>query len=299
MDHLDDLKLFVRVADAGGFSKVARETGLGQPQISRAIARLEARWQTRLFQRTTRAVSLSEAGERAYAKALALLEDAEALESAVRAQDQAAVGLLRLSASVAFASAKLAPHTADFLARHPAVTVEYALSDTSIDIVAEGVDLAFRLQAPADSALQGRRMTTYKRMLVAAPSYVEREGPPKTPDDLPKGRIVSFTPNAAPSEWVLTNGEKQVVAVEARGHVRASSGPVVIDLARQGLGVALLPCFLVYPEINAGRLVHVLPDWQGPKLPLHALWAGRGLPRKARAFLDFIGPRLGGDASPD
>lgn len=288
MDRLDAYRLFVRAADTGAISRAAREMGLGQPAASRLLDALEARLGARLFTRTTRRLVLTEAGRLALERARALLAEAEGLEAAVKGLDRAPAGLLRVAASVAFGRAELIPHAAAFLDAHPQMRLDFVLKDERVDPVAEAVDLTFRLGALEDSRLTARRLGAYPRLLVAAPG-----GPaPLKPDDLRDGPTIDFAGVAYGRLWPLSDG-RRTVEIEVRGESRASSGEAVVDLAAQGLGVALLPSFAVEAPLAQGRLVRVMDGWSGPPLDLHALWAAKELPRKARAFLDFIAPKLG------
>jgi DNA-binding transcriptional LysR family regulator len=289
MDRLDAYRLFVRAADTGAISRAAREMGVGQPAASRMLDALESRLGARLFTRTTRRLVLTEAGRLALERARALLAEAEGLEAAVKGLDRAPAGLLRVAASVAFGRAELIPHAAAFLDAHPQMRLDFVLKDERVDPVAEAVDLTFRLGPLEDSRLTARRLCGYERILVAAPG-----GPaPRKPDDLRDGLTIDFAGLAFGRRWPLSDG-RRTVEVEVRGETRASSGEAVVDLAAQGLGVALLPSFAVAAPLAEGRLVRVMPVWSGPMLDLHALWAAKELPRKARAFLDFVAPKLAG-----
>ncbi|MFZ5670593.1 MAG: LysR family transcriptional regulator [Pseudomonadota bacterium] len=289
MDRLDAYRLFVRVAETGAISRAARELGLAQPAASRLLGALEARLGARLFARSTRRLTLTEAGRLALERARALLTEAEGLESAVRGLDRSPAGLLRIAASVAFGRAELLPRAAAFLDAHPLVRLDFVLRDERVDPVADAVDLTFRLGPLEDSRLTARSLGAYERRLVAAPD-VARLAPatPQALNDLP---TIDFTGLSFGRRWPLSDG-RRTAEVEIAGTVRASTGEAVLDLALAGLGVALLPAFLVDPPLAEGRLAPVLAGWRGPPLALHALWAARELPRKARAFLDFIAPRL-------
>jgi len=289
MDRLDAYRLFVRAADAGAISRAARELGMGQPAASRLLDALEARLGARLFLRTTRRLVLTEAGRLAIDRARSVLAEAEGLEAAVKGLDRTPAGLLRVAASVAFARAELVPHVGAFLDAHPQMRLDFVLKDERVDPVADAVDLTFRLGPLEDSRLVGRRLCAYERWLVAAPL----DEPPLTPGDLQRGRTVDFAGVAYGRRWPLTDG-RRTLEVEVRGETRASSGEAIVDLVAQGLGVALLPSFVVAGPVAGGRLVRVMPAWSGPPLELHALWAAKELPRKARAFIDFIAPRLSG-----
>lgn len=291
MDRLDAYRLFVRAAETGGISRAAREMGLTQPAASRLLGALEAQLGARLFARSTRSLALTEAGLLALDRARAVLVEAEGLEAAVRGLDRTPTGLLRVAASVAFGRAALIPRTADFLRAYPLMRLAFVLRDERIDPVADAVDLTFRLGPLEESRLTARRLGAYPRRLVASPDLVARLGAPRTPQDLNDCPTLDFTGLTFGRRWSLSDG-RRTVTVEVRGETRANSGEAVADLAMQGLGVALLPSFLVDPLIGDGRLVRILPDWSGPPLELHALWAAPELPRKARAWLDFLLPDL-------
>lgn len=291
MDRLEALKLFVRVVETGSFSEAARSAGLGQPQVSRAVALLEARWGAQLIRRSTRTLSLTEAGQKVFERARELLDLADGLETSIHGSDREPVGLLRVSASVAFARAELVPHVPDFLTHHPHVRLDLATTDERADIVAEGIDLAFRLGGLEDSSLTARRLGAYPRVIAAAPAYLDRAGCPEHPRDLARHDAVIFTSSRHGARWPLSRAGVQH-EVEVRGVVSASSGRVLSDFVRQGLGVALGPSFLFAPDFASGRLSQVLPEWAGPPLDLHAVWARRDLPSKARAFLNHVAPRL-------
>jgi DNA-binding transcriptional LysR family regulator len=295
MDRLDAFRLFIRAAETGSFSKAAAEAGVGQPVASRVISGLEGRLGVRLFNRTTRSLSLTDAGALALDAARNLLEANEQLEAAVRGGDRAPVGLLRVSASVAFARAELAPGLPQFLAAFPHVRVDLLGRDDRVDVVAEGVDLALRLGPLEDSSLMAKKLGAYERIVVGAPALLEREGAPDEPFDLMGLRCIVFTTTPYGAVWPLErDGERRDIEVE--GDVKCSNGELMRDFLVAGLGLAMVPDFLVRDQLTSGALVRVLPDWAGPPVPLHALWSGRDLPRKARVFLDHLAPRLAANA---
>lgn len=291
MDRLDALRLFVRAAETGSFSKAAAEVNIGQPVASRTIAALEDRYRVRLFHRTTRSLSLTDAGRSALEHARAVLEAADQLEAAVRGVDREPVGLVRVSASIAFARAELTRLMPGFLAAYPHVRVDLVGRDDRVDLVAEGLDMALRLGPLEDSSLRLRKVGTYRRIIVAAPELLERVGTPETPEDLKSRPCLVFTSTPYGAVWPLLRGEDRL-DVEVSGPLKTSNGELIRDFACAGLGFAFAPDFLWRTPIEEGRLVHVLPDWQGPPLALHALWSGRELPRKARVFLEHVTPQL-------
>jgi DNA-binding transcriptional LysR family regulator len=291
MDRLVALRILIRVSETGSFSRVATESGVSQSAVSRAITALEADLGARLLNRTTRRVALTEAGQRACDRARLVISEMDGLEASVRGLGQEPVGLLRVASSVAFARAELAPVAGEFLKAWPRVRLDLAARDDRVDLIAEGVDLAFRLGDQQDSRLTGRQLGSYRRMVVASSDFEDRHGRVSSPRDLPDFPCLGFTSTAYGNRWPLSNGRERL-DVEVMPTLRTANGEVIADLMRSGLGAALVPSFLVSSDIDSGRLVRLLPEWSAPPLALWALWQGRALSGKARAFLDFIIPRL-------
>lgn len=294
MDRLTALRLFLRVAETGSFSRAAAEAGVGQSVASRAVATLEAELGGRLMNRTTRSLALTEAGLKVADHARAIVAEAEAMEAAVRGAEREPAGLLRVSASVAFTRAELAPSAGAFLEAFPRMRLDLMARDDRIDLIAEGVDVALRLGDLEDSRLTALWLGNYPRVVVAAPGFEAAHGPVTSPSDLAARPAVSMTSSAFATRWHLSNG-KAKVEVEINPAIRTANGDVLADLARDGLGAVLAPGFLVRADLEAGRLVRLLPEWSAPPLGLWAVWHGRSLPRKARAFLDFMAARLAVD----
>jgi DNA-binding transcriptional LysR family regulator len=296
MDRLSALRLFVRAVETASFSRAARESGMSQPAVSRAVASLEADLGARLMLRTTRRLAVTEAGQRVYVQALRLLAEEDALVEAVAGADREPVGRLRISTSVAFAATEIAPHVEGFLGRYPRMRLDIVATDTRIDPVAEGVDLMFRLGDLADSGMTSRRLGAYPRWLVAAPALAGQLRADKPPAELVAGRCIVFSGSAAAGRWSLTRDEARS-DFEASGPATTTNGAVVASLAAAGAGVALMPSFAVREDLDRGRLVRVASGWQGPPIDLHAVWPHRELPRKARVWLDYLAPRLTLEAS--
>lgn len=291
MDRLSALRLFVRAVESGSFSRAGRDVGLSQSSASRAIAGLEAELGARLLLRTTRRLSVTEAGQRVYQQALRLLEEDAALVEAAAGADREPIGRLRVSTSVAFATAEVAPHVDGFLREWPRLRLDLAATDARIDAVAEGVDLILRLGPLSDSSLTGRKLGAYERWLVAAPKVAEALDPAAALAEQLRDRCVVFSGTSLAQKWRL-KGPDGAVELEPSGPLSASAGAVVLGLAEAGAGVALMPSFAVRDAIAEGRLTRVAPEWSGPAMPLTALWTHRDLPRKARLFLDHLTPRL-------
>jgi DNA-binding transcriptional LysR family regulator len=294
MDRLTALRLFLRVAETGSFSRAAAEAAVGQSVASRAVATLEAELGGRLMNRTTRSLALTEAGRKVVEHARAMVAESEAMEAVVRGAEREPAGLLRVSASVAFTRAELAPQAGAFLEAFPRMRLDLMARDDRIDLIAEGVDVALRLGELEDSRLTALWLGNYRRMVVAAPGFEQAHGPVASPSDLAARPAISLTSSAFATRWPLSSG-KAKVEVEINPAIRTANGDVLADLARGGLGAVLAPGFLVRADLAAGRLVRLLPDWSAPPLGLWAVWHGRSLPRKARVFLDFIAARLAVD----
>lgn len=287
-DRLDALRLFVRVAEAGSFSRAAAELGLAQPTASRRIAELEESLGATLLRRTTRSLSLTEAGASFLERCRAILEAYDEATAEARGLEHELVGLLRIQASITFGRMILAPALGDFLAKHPHVRVELTLENAFVDLAAEGVDIAFRVGALADSALVSRRIGRAPRRIFASPEFVARWGAPATPERLAELPMIVF-PRTGPAKLVLETADGRRADVLVGAVLRSNAPEAVLEVVKKGLGAGVAPCMLVRPEVKAGGLVHLLPDWEPPAAPIHALWpAGRPLGAKARALLEHV-----------
>ncbi|QTN18455.1 LysR family transcriptional regulator [Brevundimonas sp. AJA228-03] len=291
MDRLSALRLFIRTVETGSFSRAGRDAGLSQSATSRAIAALEVDLGARLLLRTTRRLSVTEAGQRVYEQALRMLDEDAALMEAAAGADREPVGRLRVSTSVAFATDEVAPHVGGFLRAFPRVRLDLAATDARVDAVAEGVDLILRLGSLADSGMTGRRLGAYQPWLVASPGVAEGLDARASIEDQLRGRCIVYSGSTLGMRWRL-DGPGDPVVFEASGPLTAGAGAVVHGLAVAGVGVALLPSFAVRADLASGRLVRVAPEWSGPSIDLSALWSHRALPRKGRVFLDYLSPLL-------
>jgi len=290
MDRIDAMRLFVRVADAGSFSRAAADLGIGQPTVSRRIQDLESQLDAMLFLRTTRALSLTEAGERFYRRAVDILAEYDEAEAEARGLEHEPVGLLRISCSHSFARRVIAPEIASFMRIYPHVKFDVIGDDFLTDIVGEGVDLAFRLGELTDSSLMAKKMVDAPRALWASPAYLERKGTPQVPSDLEKHDALIFR-HTRSTIWTLTNGnQKEDVTVD--GPFRASGGEILQQAAEDGLGILLAPGWLVSDCLGTNKLVRVLPDWNAQNLSIHAVWAAGKLRGKAKLFADHLAEAL-------
>lgn len=289
MDRLDAMKLFMRVSDAGSFSRAAADLSMGQPTVSRRIQDLEHQLGAELFHRTTRSLSLTEAGAKFYARARDILADFEEAELEARGLDNEPVGMLRISAPGSFATSVLQPEIRTFLEKYPHVRVDLITDDTYTDLVAEGVDLAFRFGELHDSSLMAKRVMSAYRGIWAAPHYIERHGEPEVPEDLSDHECLVFRQTTQNQNWALNHidtGEQRTVRVD--GRFRSSSADSLLLAAAQGFGIVIGPDWLVCPYVRSGQLVRVMPQWRGVDLRLSVVWTGGKLRGKSRLFTDHV-----------
>ncbi|MBZ9935590.1 LysR family transcriptional regulator [Mesorhizobium sp. BR1-1-16] len=284
-----EMEVFVRVVELGGFSPAARAARMTPSAVSKLIARLEARLGARLLNRSTRQLQLTSEGCTFYERATRILADLEDAERVAGVGEQA-IGRVRVNTSASYFSHILAPALPAFLALHPGVTLDVVQTDAVVDLLAERTDLAIRAGPLKSSSLVARKLGETALMIVAAPSYLERYGEPRSIADLERHNRLGFGYTRAVDGWPLReNGE--VVTVPATGRVQASDGEGLRQLALSGVGIARLAGFTVRADIAAGRLISVLDDLDtGEMEAFHAVYVGQGgpLPSRVRALLDFL-----------
>lgn len=254
-----DYALFARVVAAGSLSAAARDMGISPAMASKRMARLEARLGARLIHRTTRRLALTEQGEGFRRDVLGILAAVEAAEARLRGPGDGLSGPLRLSAPTSFGRMHLAPHLKPFLDQHPGIELTLDLSDGFSDLMAEKIDLAIRISSGVVPGLEAQRLATSRRILCAAPVYLESCGAPATLTDLSTHRFLAASGQLP---WRLTSGKRQI-EVAGVSHVRTNSSEVVRELALSGLGIALRSLWDVSGELASGRLVRVLPEIEG------------------------------------
>lgn len=294
---LKDLEIFAAVAETGGISAAARRLGASKAAVSASVSRLEDKLGVKLLQRSTRAITLTEAGLSAlpYAQR-AVLSARQACEAAQEGLSEPR-GLLKLNAPMSFGLLYVVPAIAELSARYPGVSVDLVLDDRLLDLVEGGFDLALRIGTLPDSSLVARRLAEGRSALVASPGYLDRRGAPGHPRDLLAHDSLVYTLSPAPSRWRFVSGE-ETCEIEVSPKLRATSSLALQQWALAGLGVALLPEFIAAPDLSAGRLVRLLPNWRSPSQGLYALTTSRGpVPRKVSVFLEIFAERVRAPAS--
>jgi DNA-binding transcriptional LysR family regulator len=294
---LPDIWMFVRVVEAGSFSEAARRMGTTKANASKAVARLEKTLATRLLNRSTRKLSLTEAGRAIFQHALQMSEQAQAIEALAAGMQAGPGGTLRVSASMAFGNAQLAGLLPDFLARYPDIRVVLTMTDRYVDLVEEGIDVALRFASRIDmQSAVARPVAPLNYVLVAAPAYLAQHGVPAAIEDLPAHRCLTFGTTGAPAVWEFDVGGDSV-KVTVNGVMSANSSPSLRLAMLRGGGIALLPAFIVGEDIRRGEAVRLLPQATpvgafGDRI--YAVYLeNRFLPPKVRVFIDYLVERIG------
>lgn len=287
IDHLAAMAVFARVAESGGFSRAAESLGMSKSAVSKQVSRLEDRFGTRLLNRTTRRISLTEAGERVLEHGRRAVAEFEAAEAEVGAHRDTPSGLLRVSAGVSFGQSELAPRLAEFLARCPALSIDLVLNDRRVDLVEEGYDVALRIGVLEDSSMMARRIASVRSFTVAAPAYLERRGRPEVPGDLAAHDCLGYSYLSGGGLWHF-EGPSGQIRHRFTPRLMSNNGTALAAAAEQGLGVVQMPSFIIGEAVREGRLQEILADYRKPDAGLFAVYpAGRPLAAKVRAFIDF------------
>lgn len=294
MDRLAAIEAFVRVAETGSFSAAARALRLPKSAVSRQVSALEGELGARLMNRTTRSLSLTEAGRAYFERSSRILADLADANTAVTQLQAAPRGRLHVSAPMSFGFLHLAPALTEFLALYPEVSMDVALNDRFVDVVDEGFDVAVRIGDLADSSLIARRLAPVKLALCASSAYLEKHGEPMTPDDL-RGHVCILNSNVAPTrDWRFQTADGKAVTVHVEGRLSVNNGDASRVAALCGMGIARLPTFIIGDDLRAGTLHSLLCDFQPNPLALHAVYPhARHLSPTVRAFVDFLAGKFG------
>ena len=288
MDLLAAFRIFVRVAEAGSFSAVAREVGATQPAVSRQVAALEEHLGARLIQRTTRSLALTEDGRDLLGHARRVLDCVEDAEAAVGRRHSAPAGLVRLAAPASFGRLYVAPRMRRLLDRYPELSVELHMSDTVSDLVADGFDLAVRGGAVTEASLVARRIGSSARYVVASADYLARHGEPAHPHDLAGHSCVVFLSGANPYEWRF-EGPDGAVTVPVTGRFRTGSSEAMREAVLAGVGVAFASAWIFGEELASGQVRSVLRQFQTERVAIQAVYPSRrNLAPRTRAVIDFL-----------
>ena len=291
LPDFEGLAIFAKVAELRSFAAAAAELQLSKATVSKAVGRLEDRLGARLFNRTSRRLALTNAGQQLVGRAAQVLAEAEAAESEALAQSATPRGTVRLAAPMSFGLLSVASLLPEFLSLYPEITVELSLSDKMVDLVGEGLDAALRISTLPDSSLIARKLCGVQPLLIAAPSYLKARGRPTHPLHLAEHSCFTYMLGA--DSWRFSNKKGETASVRPKGPLRANNGDAFLPSLVAGLGIALLPDFIVRSALSEEKLEIVLPEWSAPASALHWVTPPGG-PRPARveALGRFFAERL-------
>ncbi len=288
MDRLATMQLFLRVAESGSFSKAAHSTGVNQPTASKQIAALETRLGAQLLRRTSRGLTLTEAGQDFYESALRIIEDVEQAESRIGRGQSAPAGHVRVAISAGLARMHIIPRLPEFFGRFPDVTLDFDVSERHVNLAEDGIDVAIRIGALADSSLVARRIGNVEAVAIATPDYLERRGTPRTPSELEAHDCVVFLKRDAPRPWQFKDPGGPVSWVP-KGRIRSNDAEHLRAAVLAGLGIGYNVSWLFAPELESGTVVQVLKEYTPDPYPINAVRsAGRRVPSKVKVLIDFF-----------
>lgn len=291
--QIEDLRIYVAVIQAGNFTAAAEQLMLSKQYVSRRIAALEASLDARLLNRNTRKLSVTDNGQVFAQHAQRILDDIQEAERAVSGQSQALQGSFRLSVPMSFGISHLSPFIAEFLSLHPGLQLQVELADRYVDLVGEGFDMAIRIGTLPDSSLIAKRLGEFRRVICASPAYIQGAGAPREPDDLLNHACLRYGRESQTGWELFKDEQRKVVAVQ--GPMVSNNGEMLRDAAMAGLGLILLPEFIVAPALASGELMTVLETWKPASLNLNALYPQhRQRSEVNRVFMAFLQEKLAG-----
>jgi DNA-binding transcriptional LysR family regulator len=289
---LSRMETFARVAEERSFSRAARRLGLSKGAVSKTIAALEAELGARLLERSTRQVTLTEAGELFLTSCQQIVSEAERAERLVRELNDVPSGVLRVNTATAFANRWIAPAMPEFFARYPQVSVELEGDDKFVDVHHGGWDVVVRVGRLVDSTLIARKLAPVRVPVIASPEYLARHGEPTRPEQLRDHECALYKLAPQPDRWTLERRGKKV-SVKVGGHLTVNNDLATLNVLLAGFAIGILPEFIIADELRTGRLRVILPGWELPPLVMHALMPpARANTAKVRAFVDFLVERF-------
>jgi DNA-binding transcriptional LysR family regulator len=293
MDKFESIKAFTQVVEAGGFAAAARKMGVSRSAVNKLVINLEQALQTQLLHRTTRTVTPTDTGRAFYERCTAILADLAEAELALTRLQAEPRGKLRINGPMTFGHLYLAPIVAGFLAQYPELEVELSLSDRFIDPIEEGFDVTVRIARSIETAsLISQQLAPSPLVLCAAPAYLNRRGIPGQPEDLAHHACLHYGHGAQDSVWTLV-GHQQTHQVSVHGPLCCNNGEGLREAALTGLGIVMLPTFIVGEDLTQGRLQQVLPDYSPPELEIFALYpVNRHLSVKVKLWIDYLAHQL-------
>ena len=282
------MEVFVRIVETGSFSAVAREMGMTQPTVSKQLTALERKLKTRLLNRSTRQLSLTEAGSAYYESSKRIIDTVHEAEGNLGVLQSQLTGVLRVNTSIGLGQAYLGPLLLQFQKNHPGLSLDISYADRFVDLVEEGIDVAIRIGKLNDSTLAARRIGSSMRTVIATPAYLKQHGAPKVPQDLVNHNCLLYAYLSTGNEWTF-NSPGGEIRVKVSGNFRANNGEAIRQAVFDNLGIAVSPDWLILRELEEGRLVSILPEYAPPPAEINAVYpSARHVSAKVRAFTEFV-----------
>ena len=293
MGQLEDMQVFIRIVDSGGISRAAEQLGMAKSAVSRRLVALETRLGVRLINRTTRTSSLTEVGQHYYERAIKVVDDVAELSVLTADENTSLEGTINLAVPLSFGLQHLSPAIDAFIKQHPELTINIDFSDQQVDLVENGLDLAFRIAELKDSSLIARKISPIKMMLYASPDYIEKHGEPASPDDLKNHNLLHYN-IAGNNTWKLTDKKGKHHTLSLKAKIKANNGDFLHDMAIAGHGILCGPTFISWQALTAGELVPILIDYTLPQPNAYAVYPQtRYLSQRTRVLIDFLVERFG------
>jgi DNA-binding transcriptional LysR family regulator len=295
MDRFGNMRTFIRVVEAGSISGAADRLGVAKSAVSRRLKELEEHLGVELFHRTTRKMNLTDSGRAFYHQSVRILDDVLEAEIAISQAHGTLKGSLKIALPSTFGLMHMGPAINEFLQAHPQIEFDLDFNDREVDLLQEEFDLAIRIAKLPDSSLIARRLAPIQFVMCASPSYLERMGTPQTPDELIEHQCLVYSLLRDFEYWHLSDSKGKEVKIKISPYLKASTGEFLKDAAVDGMGIILVPSFIVYKEIERGTLVPVLKDYKIPQVVAYAIYPQtRHLSQRVRAFVDFLVKRFEG-----
>ncbi|QBR02120.1 LysR family transcriptional regulator [Paraburkholderia pallida] len=296
MDRLTSLGVFVAAVEEGSFAAAARRFGLSAAMAGKHVSAIESELNARLLQRTTRRLSLTDAGQMYYARCKQILEAYDEANREAGDTQVTARGVLRVAAPVTFGAMHLGAVVARYLADHPHVNVEVLLEDRYVDLLEAGVDVAIRIGRLEDPVLVTRRLAPCRMVVCASPAYLERHGTPRKPGDLQRAPRLAFSEAVSTGDWTLFDARKRAHVIDGPCRMAANNTQMLLAAALAGAGIAYGPTFVFGEHLRRGALVALLPGYSATELVIQAVYpSARRIPLKVRRFVDYLTEAFGDD----
>ena len=293
MGQLEDMQVFIRVVESGGIGRAAEQLGMAKSAVSRRLSELEKRLGIQLINRTTRTSNLTEAGNNYYQQVQKVVDQVNEINSEVKDAERALTGSIRLAVPLSFGLLHLGPAIDLFVQQHPQLNIHIDFSDRQVDIIEEGFDLALRIAKLKNSSNQARKICPCRQVLVASPAYLEKAGVPRTPEDLERHQFLKYTGNSS-GQWTIIDANGKHRSPNTTASIIANNGDFLLQMARAGHGLVMVPTFIAWEALASGDLVEVLPDCSLPGLNAWFVYPrNRYLPRRVRLLIDFVTERFG------